>query len=113
MSRMNAASRLDPVGIMGRVPSVGNAGTSEIGREGARCPILTGPRSAPGDGPARERGVDEWGRGGERGMAATSFETARDLLAFIGASPTPRHCVVEVARRLMGAGFASLDEATR
>ena len=40
----------------------------------------------------------------------TTRETALDLLSFIDAGPTPRHCVVEVARRLQGASFEALDE---
>jgi aspartyl aminopeptidase len=35
---------------------------------------------------------------------------ARDLLAFIEASPTPFHCVAEARRRLEAAGFRALDE---
>jgi aspartyl aminopeptidase len=36
---------------------------------------------------------------------------ARDLLAYIAASPTPWHCAAESARRLDAAGFVRLDEA--
>ncbi|RMG14238.1 MAG: M18 family aminopeptidase [Deltaproteobacteria bacterium] len=36
---------------------------------------------------------------------------AEDLIAFIDASPSPYHCVAEVARRLDGAGFRALSEA--
>ncbi len=39
--------------------------------------------------------------------------TAADLLRFIAASPTPEHCVAEVARRLDAAGVVRLDEAAR
>jgi len=35
---------------------------------------------------------------------------AEDLLAFIGASPTPFHCVAEAARRLSAAGFNEVSE---
>lgn len=40
----------------------------------------------------------------------TEQHAARDLVAFIEASPTPYHAVREAARRLSGAGFARLDE---
>ncbi len=36
-----------------------------------------------------------------------------DLIAFLGASPTPFHAVAEGARRLEAAGFRRLDEAER
>lgn len=36
---------------------------------------------------------------------------ARDLLAFLDASPTPWHAVSEIRRRLEGAGFRRLDES--
>jgi len=35
---------------------------------------------------------------------------ARDLLAFIDASPTPYHAVVECERRLQAVGFHRVDE---
>ena len=38
------------------------------------------------------------------------LSVARDLLAFMEASPTPFHCVAEVCRRLDVAGFTRLDE---
>jgi aspartyl aminopeptidase len=38
------------------------------------------------------------------------LESARDLLRFIDQSPTPRHAVAEVARRLGAAGFVRFDE---
>lgn len=36
--------------------------------------------------------------------------TSLDLLAFLGASPSPHHCVAEAARRLDDAGFVAVDE---
>lgn len=42
-------------------------------------------------------------------MSAGATGTA-DLLTFIDASPSPFHAVEEVARRLLAAGFAALDE---
>ncbi len=38
------------------------------------------------------------------------LSTARDLLSFIAASPTPYHAVTEVSRRLEAAGYRPLDE---
>ena len=38
------------------------------------------------------------------------WDAARDLLAFIGASPSPYHAVAEAARRLKAAGYGELDE---
>ena len=40
-------------------------------------------------------------------------DLADDLLAFVGASPTPFHACREMARRLQTAGFSALDEADR
>ena len=37
-------------------------------------------------------------------------EAARDLLAFIDASPTPYHAVAEASRRLRAAGYAECAE---
>jgi aspartyl aminopeptidase len=42
-----------------------------------------------------------------------SDEVVGDLLAFLGASPTPFHAVDEARRRLEHAGFGRLDEADR
>jgi len=42
-----------------------------------------------------------------------SDEVLADLLAFLGASPTPFHAVDEGRRRLEAAGFRRLDEADR
>jgi aspartyl aminopeptidase len=42
--------------------------------------------------------------------APTALERARDLMAFIDASPTPYHAVRESVRRLERAGFAALPE---
>jgi aspartyl aminopeptidase len=42
-----------------------------------------------------------------------SDEVVGDLLAFLGASPTPYHAVDESRRRLEAAGFRRLDEADR
>ncbi|HEX7840541.1 MAG TPA: hypothetical protein VF469_23845, partial [Kofleriaceae bacterium] len=42
-----------------------------------------------------------------------SDEVTEDLLAFLGASPTPFHAVDEGRRRLEAAGFHPLDEADR
>src|SRR5215470_11864110 len=42
-----------------------------------------------------------------------SDEVVSDLLAFLGASPTPFHAVHEGQRRLEAAGFRRLDEADR
>ena len=42
-----------------------------------------------------------------------SDEVVADLLAFLGASPTPFHAVDEGRRRLEAAGFRRLDEAER
>jgi aspartyl aminopeptidase len=39
------------------------------------------------------------------------LESARDLLAFIDAAPTPYHAVFEIARRLGSAGFTEIEEA--
>ena len=36
---------------------------------------------------------------------------AHDLVAFLNASPTPYHAVVETARRLDAAGYVCIDEA--
>ncbi|MQB02406.1 MAG: hypothetical protein GEU78_19665 [Actinobacteria bacterium] len=41
------------------------------------------------------------------------MELARDLLRFVGASPSPYHAVGEMLRRLEGAGFRGLDERER
>lgn len=40
-------------------------------------------------------------------------DLGRDLCAFVEASPTPFHAVVEMARRLQEAGFTPLDERAR
>lgn len=40
----------------------------------------------------------------------TMTSTLDDLLAFLGASPTPFHAVEQAARRLTAAGFRALDE---
>ena len=40
----------------------------------------------------------------------TALERARDLMAFIDASPTPYHAVAEAERRLAQAGFSALSE---
>ena len=37
--------------------------------------------------------------------------TTLDLLDYVHASPSPRHCVQETVRRLEGAGFEAIDEA--
>jgi aspartyl aminopeptidase len=42
--------------------------------------------------------------------APTALERARDLMAFIDASPTPYHAVRESVRRLERAGFVALPE---
>ena len=42
-------------------------------------------------------------------MSDTTDPTTLDLLAYIAAGPTPRHCVGESARRLKGAGFVRLE----
>ncbi|MGM0577513.1 MAG: M18 family aminopeptidase [Myxococcota bacterium] len=39
--------------------------------------------------------------------------TSQDLLRYIDAGPTPRHCVAETARRLEAEGFSEVDEADR
>jgi aspartyl aminopeptidase len=44
-------------------------------------------------------------------MVDRSLEVARELCAFIDASPTPFHACAESARRLERAGFRRLDEA--
>ncbi len=44
-------------------------------------------------------------------MVDRSQEVARELCAFLDASPTPFHACAEVARRLERAGFARLSEA--
>jgi aspartyl aminopeptidase len=41
---------------------------------------------------------------------AHDLSLARDLVAFIDASPTPYHAVAEVAERLQNGGFVELDE---
>lgn len=41
------------------------------------------------------------------------MEVARDLLAFVDASPSPYHAVAEMVRRLEAAGFRGLDERER
>jgi aspartyl aminopeptidase len=46
--------------------------------------------------------------GHNRSMSAT--ELARDLCAFVDASPTPHHAAREAARRLEAVGYRSLDE---
>ncbi len=43
-------------------------------------------------------------------MTHPTHPTAKDLVAYINASPTPDHCVAESARRLDEAGFQALDE---
>lgn len=48
---------------------------------------------------------EEMARLRERGLAA-----AKDLCAFIDASPTPFHAATEAARRLSAAGFAEISE---
>ncbi len=45
--------------------------------------------------------------------ASVPFAAARDLLAMIEESPTPRHCVVAAARRLTKSGFRRLREEDR
>ena len=40
-------------------------------------------------------------------------DAARQMLDFIAASPTPFHCVAEVRRRLVEAGFEALDERSQ
>jgi aspartyl aminopeptidase len=42
--------------------------------------------------------------------SASTGVDARDLIAFIDASPSPFHAVAEVARRLEAAGFVEIDE---
>lgn len=42
--------------------------------------------------------------------ARTALEDARDLCAFVDASPTPYHAVAEVARRLSEHGYTELSE---
>src|SRR5690242_13565125 len=42
-----------------------------------------------------------------------THDLVTDLLAFLGASPTPFHAVDEGRRRLEAAGFRRLDEAER
>ncbi len=44
---------------------------------------------------------------------ASSLAPAHDLIAYLDASPSPWHAVAETARRLMAAGYVSLDEAER
>lgn len=51
------------------------------------------------------RTADEMASLKERGLAA-----AKDLCAFVDASPTPFHAVAETARRLSAAGFVELSE---
>ncbi len=43
--------------------------------------------------------------------ASTALDAARQMLAFIDASPSPFHACTEAARRLEAAGFRSLHEA--
>jgi aspartyl aminopeptidase len=43
-------------------------------------------------------------------MTDSSLSCARDLLAFIDASPTPYHAVAEARRRLLARGYRELDE---
>ena len=43
-------------------------------------------------------------------LDAPALAAVQDLLAFVDASPTPYHAVVEVARRLRDAGFQQLNE---
>ncbi|WP_373047248.1 M18 family aminopeptidase [Vulgatibacter sp.] len=44
-------------------------------------------------------------------QATKAHSTTLDLLDFIGASPTPHHCVAEARRRTAEAGFVHLDES--
>lgn len=44
-------------------------------------------------------------------QAPKAHPTTLDLLSFIGASPTPHHCVAEARRRAEEAGFVHLDES--
>jgi aspartyl aminopeptidase len=43
-------------------------------------------------------------------MTTTALDPARDLLAFVDASPSPFHAVAEAARRLKESGYKQLDE---
>jgi aspartyl aminopeptidase len=43
-------------------------------------------------------------------MQSNGVDVARDLMAFIAASPSPFHATVEAARRLSDAGWIGLDE---
>ncbi len=67
--------------------------------------IAPGTGSGSGAGTARRHPVRAVG--GSRSLPGVS--TVDDLMAFISASPSPYHAVAEASRRLIDAGFTSMD----
>jgi len=61
----------------------------------------SGMAGSPQDRSSAQRSGDGDRNGGR--------ETARDLCAYVDASPSPYHAVAETARRLVGAGFTEVD----
>lgn len=66
--------------------------------------------AAPAAGAHAEHAEPEAGSAGRAVRAQAPSAEARDLRAFLDASPTPCHAVFEMARRLETAGYTRLEE---